>query len=66
MSNTDKVVSIEQQTVESKIKWPIEYVTMETVSVPDYSYGNGNEELDYNTALRNKPTIINPLLFIWM
>jgi hypothetical protein len=33
----------------------IEYVKQDTIDIPDYRYGESNEQLDYNVALRNKP-----------
>lgn len=59
---------IKQENIEQKPNKEIEYVQLETVKLPDYSYGNGNTTLDYKVAIRNKPTWFwtNPLLLIGM
>jgi len=50
---------IEPKTLESSwnIKWTekIETIYPETIEVPNYDYGNSQNTLDYNIALRNKP-----------
>lgn len=58
MINETKV--IEPQTLESSwdIKWSekIETIYPEVLEVPTYDYGASQNQLDYNIALRNKPT----------
>ena len=54
------------QTIENidvKDNKQVEFVTIDTVPEPDYSYGNENETLDYNLAMRNTPK--KDLLLMW-
>lgn len=54
MTNEVKVETIDSN---STIKWTekINTIYPETIQVPDYDYGNSQNTLDYNIALRNKP-----------
>lgn len=58
MINEVKVETIETT---SQPKWTekIETIYPETIPVPDYNYGNSQNTLDYNIALRNKPNNSN-------
>jgi hypothetical protein len=42
-----------------KIKWAekIENIIPKTIKTPDYTYWKSQNTLDYNIAVRNKPTI---------
>ena len=60
-----EIKTTSQETLDTETNKNIDYISIETVPEPDYSYGNGNQTLDYNVAMRNKPNIYNPLLFVW-
>lgn len=55
-----KIEEVKVETIEStsQPKWAevIETIYPETIEVPNYDYGNSQNTLDYNIALRNKPT----------
>jgi len=57
---TNEIKTIEPQTIDSSsnIKWTekIETIYPETIESPTYDYGNSQNTLDYNIALRNKPS----------
>ena len=50
----DKIEQVSMENINIP-KTEIEYVTMETVPTPDYSYGVDAEPLNYEYAVRNKP-----------
>jgi len=55
-----KIEDVKITTIDNiqNIKWDekIETIYPQTIDIPDYSYGRWDNTLDYNVALRNKPT----------
>lgn len=66
MSN-DKIEDVSMEDIDIS-NWELEEVNMEYVNYDSSTFWNWEETIDYNTAIRNKPTTssINPLLLIWM
>lgn len=53
----DKTEVVSTQDITSNNPNDIEYVKIEQLQIPDYSYWVSNEWLNYESALRNKPNI---------
>lgn len=47
--------TLETKTTYSKNEIKIENLEIETIEVPEYNYGQSQNTLDYNKAIRNKP-----------
>lgn len=55
----EEIIKVETLDKNSEVKWTekIETIYPKTIDIPTYDYGNSQNTLDYDIALRNKPIV---------